>query len=352
MDSVNRADGAGGAAFAPAPVGDEDTVEEAPRRPGRAAAWGAGLLLAGVSAVLGFRVADSDGFTPVPQVLAFLPWLLVPAGAGLLMAVLGRWRLGMLWGVVVLGLVAWYMEPYGNTDAPRGDAVAELRVLTSNVEFGNGTQGLVGAVRKERPDLVFVEECDHACATLLRTELPRADYPYRAAVDADAADAAEGSVILAKVPLKRADGLDATLGMPGAVADVQGHPVRIQLAHPMPPMPRQVGLWRSELGKLREYAAAGGGRSTIIAGDFNATQDHAAFRAVLDAGVRDTARLAGTPRAPSWPAAAPAPLGAQIDHVLATPDFAARDARFLEIGHTDHRALAITLILHEPTRTT
>ncbi|MEU6126319.1 endonuclease/exonuclease/phosphatase family protein [Streptomyces sp. NPDC047123] len=303
------------------------------------------MLLAGVSTVLGFRVADSDGRTPVPQLLAFLPWLLVPAAAGLLMALLGRWRLGMLWGVLVLGLIAWYVQPYGTTDAPRGPAVAELRVLTSNVEFGQGTRGLLDAVRAERPDLLFVEECDHGCAALLRAELPRADYPYRAAFDATGA---EGSVILAKVPLKSAPGIDATLGMPGAVADVRGRPVRVQLAHPMPPMPREVGRWRSELRSIRDYAAAGDGRPTIVAGDFNATQDHAAFRSVLDTGLRDAARLAGSSRAPSWPAAAPAPLGAQIDHVLATPDFSARDARFLDIGDTDHRALAVTLTLHEP----
>ncbi|MET8687445.1 endonuclease/exonuclease/phosphatase family protein [Streptomyces sp. NPDC004732] len=326
-------------------VEEEFDAREPRRRVGRVAAWGAGVLLAGVSVVLGFRVADSDGFTPVPQILAFLPWLLVPAVAGLLMTVLARWRVGMLWGVVVLGVVAWYMEPYGNTDAPSGPAVAELRVLTSNVEFGGGTEGLVDAVREERPDLLFVEECDFSCSALLRKELPHADYPYRESVEASGA---EGSVILAKVPLKGADGIDGTLGMPGAVADVEGHPVRVQLAHPMPPVPRGVGLWQSELGRIREYAAAGDGKPTIIAGDFNATQDHAAFRSVLDKGkLRDAARLAGSSRAPSWPAAAPAPLGAQIDHVLATPDFSARDARFLDIGHTDHRALVVTLTLHK-----
>ncbi|QEU97466.1 endonuclease/exonuclease/phosphatase family protein [Streptomyces kanamyceticus] len=323
---------------------EDEADGEAPRRVGKTAAWAAALLLGGVTAVIGFRVADSDGFTPVPQILAFLPWLLVPAGAGLLLAVLARWRVGMLWGVAALGLVAWYMEPYGQANDAKGAAVAELRVLTSNVEFGQGTPGLIRAVREERPDLLFVEECDHACAALLRKELPHADYPYRAAVDANGA---EGSVILANVPLKSAKGIDATLGMPGAVADVRGHPVRIQLAHPMPPVPREVGLWRSELRKIQDYAAAGDGASTIVAGDFNATQDHAAFRDVLDAGLRDAARLAGSSRAPSWPAAAPAPLGAQIDHVLATPDFAARDARFLEIGDTDHRALVVTLTLHK-----
>ncbi|AZM57772.1 hypothetical protein DMA15_19195 [Streptomyces sp. WAC 01529] len=318
------------------------------RRPRRGAAWSAGVLLLGTCAVIGFRVADSDGPTPVPQILAFLPWLLVPAVAGLLLAALARWRTGMVWGVATLGLLAWYMEPYGDTNDPSGEAVAELRVMTSNVEFGRGTAGLVRAVREERPDLLFVEECDHACAATLRKELPRADYPYREAV---AAYGPEGSVILAKVPLKRAPRIAATLGMPAAVADVKGHPVRVQLAHPMPPMPRQVGLWREELGKLKEYAAAGEGRSTIIAGDFNATQDHAAFRAILDAGrLRDAARLDGSSRSPSWPTAVPSPLGAQIDHVLATPDFSARDARFLEIGDTDHRTLVVTLTLHRPER--
>lgn len=324
---------------------EEDLDAPKPRRRvGRVAAWGAGVLLAGVSVVIGFRVADSDGVTPVPQVLAFLPWLLLPAGAGLLMAVLARWRFGMLWGVVALGVVAWYVEPYGNTDSPKGPAVAEVRVLTSNVEFGGGTEGLIDAVREERPDLLFVEECDFACSALLRKELPRSDYPHRASVEASGA---EGSVILSKVPLKSADGVEGTLGMPGAVADVQGHDVRVQLAHPMPPMPREVDLWQSELRRIQEYAAAGDGTPTIIAGDFNATQDHAAFRKVLDEGLRDTARLAGASRTPSWPAAAPAPLGAQIDHVLATPDFSARDARFLDIGNTDHRALVVTLTLHK-----
>ncbi len=316
------------------------------RRRRRGTAWSGGILLAGVSAVLAFRLADSDGPTPVPQLLAFLPWLLLPTATALLLTVLARWRTGMVWGVAALGLLAWYMEPYGNTDAPKGRAVAELRVMTSNVEYGRETAGLLRAVREERPDLLFVEECDHACSATLREELPRAAYPYRASVDAYGP---EGSVLLSRVPLKRAPRIDATLGMPAAVADVKGHPVRVQLAHPMPPMPRQVGLWREELGKLREYAAAGEGRSTIIAGDFNATQDHAAFRSILDAGrLRDAARLDGSSRAPSWPTAMPSPLGAQIDHVLATPDFSARDARFLEIGDTDHRTLVVTLTLHRP----
>ncbi|MEV0317367.1 endonuclease/exonuclease/phosphatase family protein [Streptomyces sp. NPDC050658] len=310
----------------------------------RGAAWCAALLLAGVSAVLGFRIADSDGFTPVPQLLAFLPWFLAPVVVALALAALARWRVGLVWAVAALGTVAWFMEPYGRADDPEGPAVAELRVMASNVEFGQGTPGLVDAVRREKPDLLFVPECDYTCSDTLRDELPRSEYPYRSGSEASGA---EGSLIVSKFPLKKANGVAGTLGMPGAVAELKGgHEVRIQLAHPMPPLPKQVHVWRSELGALRDYAAAGKGGSTIIAGDFNATQDHAAFRDILDEGLRDAARLAGSARTPSWPASLISPLGTQIDHVLATPDFSAGDARFLEIGDTDHRALVVDLTLH------
>lgn len=322
------------------------------RRPRqRPSAWLAALLLAGVSTILGFRIADSDGFTPVPQILAFLPWLLAPAVAALLLAALARWRVGLVWGVVALGGVAWFMEPYGKTDEPEGPAVAELRVMASNVEFGKATHGLLKAVREEKPDLLFVPECDYVCSDTLRDELPRSDYPYRTASEAGGA---EGSVIVSKLPLKKASGLAGTLGMPGAVAELKsGHQIRVQLAHPMPPLPEQLSTWRTELAELRDYAAEGrrAKRSTIIAGDFNATQDHAAFREILDTGgVRDAARLAGSARTPSWPADLMSPLGTQIDHVLATPDFSARDARFLNIGDTDHRTLVVDLTLHGAAR--
>src|SRR5690606_9074502 len=135
--------------------------ERAGRRSGgrRLRTVGAALLFTGVSAVVGCRAADTDGPTPVTQLLAFLPWLLVPTGAGLLFALLARWRTGLVCGVVLLGLLAWFIEPYGKSTEPAGRPVASLRVLTSNVEFGRGTGPLIGAVRREKPDLVFVQEC-------------------------------------------------------------------------------------------------------------------------------------------------------------------------------------------------
>ncbi|MFI2761088.1 endonuclease/exonuclease/phosphatase family protein [Streptomyces echinatus] len=309
------------------------------RRPG---AWCAGLLLAGVSVVVGCRAAGTDGITPVPQFLAFLPWLLAPAGFALLCALLARWWPGVVWAVAVLGLLAWYLDPYGGTGEPDGPPLAALRVLTSNVEFGRGTPALVRVVRDRHPDVVFVEECEPGCRALLEREFADA-YPYRRAV---AADGSKGSLILSRFPLTPAAGVAGTMGMPGAVADVRGHPVRLQLAHPMPPLPGQVGLWRRELGRLRAFAAAGPGIPTVLAGDFNASQDHAAFRRILDTGLSDAARLTGHDRTPSWPSRTASVIGAQIDHVLVSPDFSVTDARFLRVSGTDHRALLTDLMLH------
>jgi endonuclease/exonuclease/phosphatase (EEP) superfamily protein YafD len=135
--------------------------------------------------------------------------------------------------------------------------------------------------------------------------------------------------------------------MPGATTHMGGRPIRLQLAHPMPPLPRQIPVWQRELDRLRDYAAAAPGVPTILAGDFNATQDHAAFRHILDTGLRDAARLAGSDRTPSWPSRTAPAMGAQIDHVLLSRDFGTSRARFLKVAGTDHRALLVDVTLHD-----
>ncbi|MEN8649632.1 endonuclease/exonuclease/phosphatase family protein [Streptomyces sp. 21So2-11] len=307
-------------------------------------AWCAGLLLAGVSVVVGCRAADADGVTPVPQLLAFLPWLLVPAGLALVLAAFARWRVGLLWALVALAATGWFVRPYGTQPSPdRGPVVAELRVLTANLEFGGATPDLVKAIRREKPDLVYVQECEYTCSAALANEVPKALYPYRRIVDSSGA---EGSAILSNLPLRPAPGVSSALAMPGAVARIGGRDVQLQLAHPLPPVPGGVAGWRTELAALRTYVTGIKGQPAIVAGDFNASQDHAAFRAILDAGaLRDGATAGGAFRTPSWPADAPR-IGTQIDHVLATDDFSIRSARFLTLSNTDHRALLVELDLH------
>ncbi|TXS56075.1 endonuclease/exonuclease/phosphatase family protein [Streptomyces sp. t39] len=313
---------------------------------GRAVVWAAGLLLVPPTAVVACRAADRDGITPVIQLLAFLPWLLVPAGLALLLALLGRRPLLVAWAVAVLAVTGWYARPYdtGLADRPPGPVVARVDVLTANVQYGWATEALIEAVRRERPGIVFVQECPRSCVLALARGVPRADYPHRLAAGGEGA---AGSALLSRYPLEPADGVSSALAMPGATADVEGRPVDLQLAHPLPPVPSAVGDWRRELGRLGTWAASHRDRPALIAGDFNATGDHAAFRRILDrGGLRDGAALAGAARTPSWPARLPRPLGAQIDHVLVGDAFSVRSARFLDLSGTDHRALLVSLELH------
>ncbi|MEU5160130.1 endonuclease/exonuclease/phosphatase family protein [Streptomyces sp. NPDC020875] len=313
----------------------------------RVAGWAAVLLLIVPTVVVACRAADTDLTTPIPQLLAFLPWLLVPAGAALLLMVLARWVPGMIWAAVVLAVTGWFVRPYdtGLADRPSGKVIAKVEVLTSNVEFGNGTKGLLALIERERPDLVFVTECAEECSRGLAAEVPMADYPYRNVVEGKLAF---GSAILSKYPLRKGPGIESTLAMPGSVATIAGREVNVQLAHPLPPVPSGMDDWRRELSRMREYAGEAKGSPGIFAGDFNAGQDHAAFRRILDAGgLRSAAALGGASRTPSWPTMVSRPLGTQIDHVLISKEFSVRKARFVELADTDHRALVTELELHE-----
>ncbi|MEW2285088.1 endonuclease/exonuclease/phosphatase family protein [Streptomyces sp. NPDC047841] len=320
------------------------------RRSGRGSgAWCAGLLLAGVSVVVGCRAADTDGITPVPQLLAFLPWLLAPAGFALLCALLARWWPGLVWRVTVLGLLAWYVEPYGRTAEPDGPPLARLRVLTANAGSGRGIPALVPVLRDRRPDVVFVQECASGCRAAREGDFASV-YPHRRAAGEDGSGS-KGSLVLSRFPLRPAEGVRGRPGMPGAVADVRGHAVRLQLVHTVPPLPDRVGPWRRGLAGLRAFAAAHDDGPVILAGDFNASQDHAAFRHLLGTGLTDAARLAGHDRTPSRPSRTASVLGAQLDHVLVSRDFTATGARFPRVSGTGHRALVVDLTPHRRDRT-
>ncbi|UGY94292.1 endonuclease/exonuclease/phosphatase family protein [Streptomyces gobiensis] len=307
----------------------------------RPLAWCAGLLLLPISLPLVARGLDTDGPAPLPQLLAFLPWFLIPGWLALLCAVLARQPLLLAWALAALGATAWYIQPYGSEQIiPEEPPLAQVRVLTANLEFGNATGGLLDVLRRERPHLVSVQECDHRCASALESQELREAYPYRLITGGSAA---QGSALLSVYPLKDEREIPATLSMPSAVAEVgpNATPVRIQVAHPMPPRLDSMTAWNAELAALGKVAADRGDTRTVIAGDFNSSQDHATFRAILDTGLRDSARLLGHSRTPTWPALTAPPLGAQIDHILVSETLTPISSQFLDLPDTDHRALLV-----------
>lgn len=118
-------------------------------------------------------------------------------------------------------------------------------------------------------------------------------------------------------------------------------------AHPVAPVPQQMRNWRADVDFVA--GLCDGSDSVVMAGDFNSTLDHW-WSTRTDGGdlgtCRDATSAVGAGAVGSWPTWAPPWLGAQIDHVVATPDWEPVAARVLtgldDVG-TDHRPVLAQL---------
>jgi endonuclease/exonuclease/phosphatase family metal-dependent hydrolase len=111
----------------------------------------------------------------------------------------------------------------------------------------------------------------------------------------------------------------------------------VHVAPPKPPWsPGAAARWRSQLSAL----PAPGDSPRVLAGDFNATLDHAQFRRLLRRGYADAASQAGHGLSLTWgprPGRRPALL--TIDHVLTDRRCAVLTTSAHRLPGSDHRAL-------------
>ncbi len=80
-----------------------------------------------------------------------------------------------------------------------------------------------------------------------------------------------------------------------------------------------------------------------MAGDFNATTDHADFRHALGSNCRSVASLTGSGLVGTWPSDRPAVTRTQIDHVLITWQLEPDRFTTYAIEGSDHRAVVATV---------
>jgi endonuclease/exonuclease/phosphatase family metal-dependent hydrolase len=88
----------------------------------------------------------------------------------------------------------------------------------------------------------------------------------------------------------------------------------------------------------------------LLIGDFNATYDHAEFRALLDVGpdgrkMVDVGTAAGLRLEPTWPMEGHRLPGIAIDHLVTSPGIAASGYAVHRVPGTDHAAVLATLSL-------
>jgi endonuclease/exonuclease/phosphatase family metal-dependent hydrolase len=166
--------------------------------------------------------------------------------------------------------------------------------------------------------------------------------PYRVF---DAQPGGGGSGIAANLPLRQIILVEgSTLSQPSAVIDLPGNDdLEVTAVHVQPPLnDKNARTWRAELAGLPK--ATTGDRPRILAGDFNATLDHAAFRDLVDHGYADAGEEAGEGLAAtwsSWPTGPPLTL----DHIVTDVRCAISSYAVFDLPNSDHSAVMAEVIL-------
>ena len=276
--------------------------------------------------------------------LSFTPQVAAAAVAALPLMRGGRSRaVAALAAAALTGAVAPRAIP---RPQPRADG-AELCVLTSNLLVGRAdAESLVRLVISTGADVLFLQELTDGAVTRLQKAGLESVLPYQ--VLEPVVYGPKGSGIWARYPMR--DGLavpPASRSRPVASLEVPGgQSVQLVCVHLRPPRasrsPSGAARWRAEM----ELLPGPGDVPVIMAGDFNATLDHARFRALLRLGYVDAAVQAGRGLVPTW---GPRPGGElavlAIDHVLLDPRCAVRAVSAYNLPGTDHRALCARIQL-------
>ena len=289
------------------------------------------------------RVLGIERGTLLALLVGALPLSLLPAyGIVVLGALLRRRLLAATAGVLILAHLLVIAPTVGAADLPAQAAGApRLRVVTANLYVRNPTPELAGrALRALRPDVLVVPELDARGLAGLQASGLLDDLPFAVTQSGGQPE----TVGLFSLPLRDID-IRSAAGrrLPRATVTVAGTDVRLLAAHPLPPILVYEPLWRRSLRDLAAEARALE-LPAVVAGDLNADRDHALFRALLAAGLRDAHDERGRGLARTWPASFPV---LQLDHVLvrdrAGVRLAVLDVAEAEVPGSDHLAVVADL---------
>ncbi|TDQ51431.1 endonuclease/exonuclease/phosphatase family protein [Actinorugispora endophytica] len=298
--------------------------------------WALWALVRGFGLESGYPLTAGVTFTPYAAATAVLP---------LLFALLARRWLPALAAALVAAVLVGLLLPRALADAPPDPAPTgpALRVLTLNMYLGSAdAETVVDLVRRNDVDLLSLQELTPDAADALETAGIGGTLPH-AVVEARLG--ASGGGLYSRHPLTRIAGpTDHEPEMPWAEVAVPGAvPVEAVSAHPFPPLgPGMTRDWTRYMADLPHADPDGAVR--VLAGDLNATTDHAVLRELLATGYTDAAAAAGNGFDATWPVGGTVP-GVVIDHVLADERArAVRTSTHLVPG-TDHRALLAEVVL-------
>ncbi|UOY00511.1 endonuclease/exonuclease/phosphatase family protein [Blastococcus sp. PRF04-17] len=304
-----------------------------------AAPWALWAALRAAGAERGFPLVPAISFTPYAALSAVLPlavarWARSPAAAAVSVGA----------GAVLAGAVLVRSRPSAPAAPGAGPRV---RVASVSLRKGLVLPGpVLDLVRRHDVDVLSVQELTPEAERALVADgigklLPEAHViPARPGTVPSASGA-----VWTRLPVLARSATPGTFEQPTVRLAVDGAPdLEVTAVHTEPPAtsPGAVRRWNSDLAAL---PAPEDGVLRVLAGDFNATLDHAALRTVLRTGYVDAARQVGRALAWTWrPLRLRFPRLA-LDHVLLDPRIAVATVELVPLEGSDHRALVAHLVL-------
>lgn len=283
------------------------------------------------------RLLALDHFWPLVPIVAFTPQTLMTLALPLIVALLLRARWTAVVLLVAAAALAVVVVPRTTADEQPAARGAELRVVTANLLHGSADPiALLETIHAENADVVTLQETSAINITELRRLGLLATHPY---LQRTAAEGMFANYTISRTPLKMLPGGEAgAAGWPGM--RVSGFGVSLYNFHSRSPLtPSRESEWSDAIASL----PGSQGHLRVIAGDFNATLDHRAFRALLARGYRDAGDVTGNGLVATWTGGAIARLA--IDHVLVPPGVRVARYRVYDLPRSDHKAVAATLVL-------
>lgn len=318
----------------------EDSYDDAPRRGRRGGSKTTvvlGFFALAFLAVAVLRVFGIDGNQFTVPALALTPYI---APGGLLLALIAFALRRRILAVVVLlmavSMAVLLMPRYFSDDQP-GAKGQHLRLLSANVNKGRADSAtIVRAVRDNKIDLLSLPELSQPEVVSLDDAGLAAELPYRV-FDPGPAGTGDGSGIASRYPLRQIIlSQDSTRSQPAAVVDLPGRDdIELVAVHIQAAIHGSAETWKRELANLPPPNPA---RVRVLAGDFNATLDHAAFRGVLDRGYSDAGEQTGNGLTATWSSWQFGPP-ITIDHVLVDHRCAVQGYAVWKIPGSDHNAV-------------
>ena len=306
----------------------------------------AGLALLPATAATAMRVIPPSDDATV-QLAAFIPYGILGYLIALscLVIALVRARRRVVPAVITLAVavllachVAWLAPLF--VDDHRGAATAKFRLMTFNMFDGEADLGEI-AEQAARADVVILIEATPAALRALKPYDWDKRFPYALG---DPKDGLFNTAIYSRFPLSRSSQIGHTSFQQWAttVRVPRVGAIRLLAVHPCNPYCGG-DRWSSEHRQVRRAVIDNLDQPLVVAGDFNAVDDHGPMQALKRAGLKSATDVAGAGWLPTYPANRGFPPLLPIDHIMINKDLTATSVTTFAVSGSDHRGLLATL---------